>query len=418
MKQVKLIIAGAGSRGQTYSQYALKYPEKAKVIGVADPRDSHRNKMAEDHQIPKENIFLDWKDMAAKERFADAVIISTQDNMHTQPAIAFAKQGYDILLEKPMAQTAEECQQITDAVNEKPDRIFMVCHVMRYAYYTRKMKELLDSGAIGDIVSIQHMEPIGYWHFAHSYVRGNWRNEAESSPMLLAKSCHDLDWLHYIMESDCKSISSYGNLHYFHKGNRPEGAADRCLDCKHEKTCPYSAVKIYWRQMLEIDFNKEWLGNIVTYDLTKEGLEKALREGPYGRCVYNCDNDVCDHQVVNMLFENGKTASFTVTAFTSLETGRRTTLFGTKGEMYGDGKKISVFDYMTEETTTYDATPPEDMAMGGHDGGDFALMEQFVSALQQDSKDHILTGAKESLYSHLMVFDAEKARKGNCTINR
>lgn len=418
MKQVKLILAGAGCRGQNYSRYALEYPDQATVVGVAEPRKFQREQFTKDHEIASENIFCDWKEMAEKERFADAVIIATQDDMHTEPAIAFAKKGYDILLEKPMAPTADECKRIIDAVREKKDRIFAVCHVLRYTEYTQTLKKVLDEGAIGDIVSMQHLEPVGYWHFAHSFVRGNWRNEAESSPMLLAKACHDLDWVHYIMGSHCTSISSYGNLKHFKKECKPEGAGDRCTNCSIEKECPYSAIHLYIRLMMEKEKNTEWPVNVTTDDTTREGVMKALREGPYGRCVYNCDNDVCDHQVVNMLYEDGKTASLTVTAFTSLETGRRTSIFGTKGEIYGDSRYIKIYNYMTHKETVIDTQAEGGTILSGHGGGDFGLMRNFVTALQEKNNDLILTGPRESLDSHLMVFDAEISRTENKRVNR
>ncbi len=213
-KPIKLLIIGAGDRGNTYSQFAILHPELAKIVGVAEPRDFYRQRMVETHQIPPENVFVDWQEAADRDRFADAVIITTRDTLHEAPAIAFAELGYHILLEKPMAPTPEACQRIFEAVADK-DIIFAVCHVMRYTNYTRKLKELVDSGLIGDVINIQHLEPVGYWHFAHAFVRGNWRKESESAPILLAKSVHDLDWLCYIMGDRCVQVSSFGSFGIF-----------------------------------------------------------------------------------------------------------------------------------------------------------------------------------------------------------
>ena len=239
MKPVTVLIIGAGSRGALHADFALQHPEKMKVVGVAETRDFYRNQLAARHNISSEYVFNSWEEAAAKQRFADAVIISTQDNMHVEPAIAFARLGYHMLLEKPIAPDERGCRRVIKAV-EKYGIIFSVCHVLRYTAYTRKIREIIKEGKIGDIVNIQHLEPVGYWHQAHSFVRGNWRREDESSPMLLAKSCHDLDWIRFIMGVPCKKISSFGSLKHFRAEESPEDAADRCLDCKVEAKCPYS----------------------------------------------------------------------------------------------------------------------------------------------------------------------------------
>src|SRR5690349_12518075 len=211
MKPVKLLIVGAGSRGTGYAAYALEYPEEARVVAVAEPREFFRKRMAQKHQIEPANVVEDWRELAQRPKFADAVVIATPDALHMEPAVAFARKGYDILLEKPLAPDPQSCQRIIEAVQEQ-DVILAVGHVLRYTSYTQQVKKLLDSGLIGDIVSIQHLEPVGYWHQAHSFVRGNWRNEALSSFMLLAKSCHDIDWLRYLVGRPCVQVSSFGSL--------------------------------------------------------------------------------------------------------------------------------------------------------------------------------------------------------------
>ncbi|MGD9381940.1 MAG: Gfo/Idh/MocA family oxidoreductase, partial [Candidatus Thorarchaeota archaeon] len=220
MKPVELVIVGAGDRGTVYASYASENPDLAKVVGVAEPRDFYRQRMVEKHDIPRENVFTDWKDLSKKERFADAVVIATQDSMHLGPAIAFANKGYHMLLEKPMAPDEESCKEIVKAALD--NRIlFAVAHVLRYTSYTRKLKEIIDSGAIGEVISLHRLEPVGYWHQAHSFVRGNWRREDESSFMLLAKSCHDIDWIRHIVGKRCRAISSFGSLVHFREENKP-----------------------------------------------------------------------------------------------------------------------------------------------------------------------------------------------------
>ena len=412
MKPVLVLIVGAGSRGSTYAGYAQQHPEQMRVVGVAEPRAWHRNHLAQTYGIRAENIFSDWREAAKQERFADAVVIATQDAMHVEPAVAFAEKGYAMLLEKPLAPNLPDCERIVRAVKQN-GLIFAVCHVMRYTAYTRLLKQILDSGTIGEIVSMQHLEPVGYWHQAHAFVRGNWRNSAESSSMLLQKSCHDLDWIRHIMGQSCSKVSSFGSLKHFRASEKPEGAADRCLDCSVEASCPYSAKRIYAR------YSKGYTGwplNVLTPEPTPANIEAALRSGPYGRCVYACDNDVVDHQVVGFEFSGGQTASFTMTAFTQMRE-RQTRIFGTRGELSGDGRFVEVYDFLTEQTTTHDSQPSEASAMSAHGGGDYGLMQSFVAAVATGNQNLILSGPEESLESHRMVFAAEWSRQHNVVVS-
>lgn len=409
MKPVKILIVGAGQRGYGYAKYAKNNPQKAKVVGVAEPRDFHRERIQNEHNIPEKYVFKDWKQLREYEKFADAVIISTQDRMHKEPVEHFSGKGYNILLEKPMAESAENCKSIVNTVKSN-NIIFAVAHVLRYTPYTQKLKKIVKSGRIGDIVSIQRLEPIGYWHFAHSYVRGNWNKESESAPVLLAKSCHDLDWIRYFTESRCNRITSFGGLKHFRSEQKPSLAGDRCMECEIEKECPYSAKKIYLG-MYEQGVT-EWPVSYITGELSRETIIKALKEGPYGRCVYSLDNDVLDHQVVNMFFENGISSSFILTAFTPLD-HRKTRLFGTKGYIEGDGSEIKIYDFLTDSTEVIDTNASESGITGGHGGGDQGLMDAFISAVRNNDRTKILSGPEETLESHLMVFAAEQARKQN-----
>jgi len=404
----KILIIGAGERGRAYADYVAEHPDEGILVGVAEPRDYQRERMAQRHKIPTARVFRDWRDAAARERFADAVIIATQDRMHVEPACVFAQQGYAILLEKPMATSQEGCQTIAEAML-RTGVMFAVCHVLRYTPYTQRLKRVLDSGRIGDIISVQHLEPVGYWHQAHSFVRGNWRNETESSPMLLAKSCHDLDWMQYIIGARCKKVSSFGSLKHFRPENRPEGAADRCLDCAVSCQCPYSAVRLYTK-LLE-QGHTGWPLRVITNNISTEGVIEALRKGPYGRCVYACDNDVVDHQTVNMEFENGTTATFTMTAFTGLGYGRTTRIFGSRGEILGDSRSIRIMDFLTDEKEELHLNTASTNADGGHGGGDSGIMRRFLAAVAENDPEKITTGLAESYDSHALVFAAETARK-------
>jgi len=413
MKQVTYIVLGAGSRGTEYASYALKHPELAKVIAVAEPREDYRQLLVEQHHILLENATKDWHTLLERPKFADAVIIATPDRLHTEPAISLAEKGYHILLEKPMAPSEAECRQIVRAAL-KNQIIFSVCHVLRYTDYTQKLKEIIDSGMIGEIINIQQLEPVGYWHQAHSFVRGNWRNEKESSSMLLQKCCHDLDWLRYIMGAPCEAVHSFGSLRHFRKENMPPEAGDRCVECSYEPKCPYSAKKIYQKFLQQ--GRREWPLDVLTPDVTEDNVMDALQHGPYGRCVYACDNDVVDNQVVNLQFEGGRTASLTMTAFNEAS-GRKTRIFGTHGQLEGDGVIIRHFDFLTDTWQEFDTKPKEESAFSGHGGGDYRLMQQFITAVANAQQDLILSGPEETLESHLMVFAAERARRENRVVS-
>jgi len=405
------MLVGGGGRGTIYAQLLRELGGRAKLVGIAEPRDFFRQRIAKLHGVPAKNVTTDWRELAEREKFANAVIIATQDRMHLAPAVAFAKKKYHILLEKPLAPDLASCREVVAATREN-GVIFSVCHVLRYTEFTRKLKKILDAGTIGKIVSVQHLEPVGHWRFAHSFVRGAWRKEAESSPVLLAKSTHDLDWIRYIVDSPVKRVSSFGSLMFFKKENFPAGAAERCLDCKIEANCPYSAPRFY-RERLHAGKFDAYLES-VTGTPTEESLTASLRGGPYGRCVFACDNDVADHQVVNLEFENGATAAFTL-AGRSQFGDRRITVFGSLGEISGDGKNLSLFSYLKGTTEKIDVPAPH--VADRHGGGDFNLLESFVEAVRTGDTRGIVSGAEISLETHALAFAAESARKENCVVS-
>ncbi|HEY8657247.1 MAG TPA: Gfo/Idh/MocA family oxidoreductase [Candidatus Limnocylindria bacterium] len=405
-----LAIIGAGNRGRVYAGFAERHPEIARVVAIAEPRPFQRERLRALHGVPAERSFSSWEEPAALPRMADAVVIATADALHADVAAAFAARGYDLLLEKPMATTEDDCVRIVEAV-ERAGVILAVCHVMRYTPYTRALKALLAAGRIGELVSVQHLEPVGWWHQAHSYVRGNWRREDESTFMLMAKSCHDLDWLRYIVGRPWGRVSSFGGLTHFRPEARPDGAADRCLDCAVEADCAYSAKRFYL-ECLETPERRRWPLSVITDDLTVGGVQAALRDGPYGRCVYGCDNDVVDHQVVSIEFAGGVTAAFTMTAFAE-PAPRKTQLFGTRGSIDGDGRTIKVFDFLTRRTESIEVPAPET----GHSGGDDGVIAAFCHAVATRDGGTILSGPRESLETHRMVFAAERARRDGTVVS-
>ena len=407
-KQITAIVIGAGNRGRLYASYAERFPDHLKIVGVSDILESRKDAMGDKHGIPQEHRFGHYREVFEVPKFADVVIISTPDDKHIEPCLKAMELGYDVLLEKPAAQTEAECRQIL-AYTKKYNRIVAICHVLRYAPYFIALKHAVATGEIGELVNIQHMEPIQYAHMAHSYVRGNWRSEKATTPIILAKSCHDLDIIRWIVDKPCLTIAADGSLHLFKKENAPEGAPLRCTDgCPHESTCPYSAIDIYVTR-------KQHLG---VFDLKNrrdenEIMEKIKTTG-YGRCVYHCDNDQPDHYVSQMTFEDGKTASFTMDAFTPWG-GRRTRIMGTTGFIEGDGKTFTVYDFRSNKKKVWnmDVVDAEEYKGSGHGGGDFALVRDFIEAVATQDNNRLSSTIEASIESHIMGFAAEKSRKSN-----
>jgi predicted dehydrogenase len=404
---VRLAMVGAGNRGRQYADLAVA-TGRARVVAVAEPDPVRRASAMQMYGVPAHAAFADWAALAEVPRLADAAIVATQDRDHVGPAVALAGAGYHLLLEKPIAPTEEEAVAIVSAA-ERAGVHLAVCHVLRYTPLTRTVRGVLDAGRIGDLVSVQHLEPVGWWHFAHSYVRGNWRRADLASTMLLAKACHDVDWLQYVVGRPARRVSSFGGLFHFRPTQAPPGAATRCIECPVEDACAYSAVRLYRSCLGDPDMER-WPLSTVTDILTPEAVDQALREGPYGRCVYHSDNDALDHQVVTIEYEGGVTASLTVAAFTP-KADRKTRIMGTRGYLDTDGAAIRVYDFLTAtEETIHVGTGTDADAARGHGGGDSGLVDAFLTAITEADPSLIKSGPADSLESHRVVWAAERAR--------
>lgn len=407
-KAVTAITCGAGNRGNVYGGFAAAYPDQLDIIGVAEPIPYRNDKYAKTHKIANENRFNTWEDVFKRPKFADAIIISMPDNLHYAPCMKALEMGYDVLLEKPIAPTEKECRAIL-AMAKKTGRIVAVCHVLRYAPYFVKMRELIAAGAIGPVMSIQHLEPIEHTHMAHSYVRGNWHNSKETTPILLAKSCHDLDIIKWVIDKPSQEIIAMGDLKWFKSENAPAGSTARCTDgCKVERECPYSAIKEYverGKRISVLDIPAD------TKDKKALILER-LKTTNYGRCVYRMDNDQPDHYITNIRFKDGITANFSMEAFASYG-GRRTRVFGAMGDMEGDMTELVVTDFRTGKVTKLKpvAEDVEEYKNSGHGGGDWLLARDFVQAVAHQDPKMLTSTIDESIESHLMGFMAEKSRK-------
>ncbi|MDD4489277.1 MAG: Gfo/Idh/MocA family oxidoreductase [Paludibacter sp.] len=403
-KPVTVIIIGAGGRGNAYATYAKKYPNAMKIVGVSDINEKRREMMADAFNVKKENRFGDFSEVFKKPQLADAVVISTPDDVHYAPCMLALEKGYQVLLEKPIAPTEKECTDILAAA-KKHNRIVAVCHVLRYAPYFVALKQAVDSGVIGDVISVQHLEPILFDHMAHSYVRGNWHNSKKTTPIILAKSCHDLDIIRWIVGKPCTQISADGSLTYFKASRMPAGATAYCIDgCPHESTCPFSAVDIYVRR-------KRMLKVFDLPEVKDELIKEKLRTTNYGRCVFQCDNDQPDHYVANMVFDGDITASFSMEALTSYS-GRRTRIMGTKGDIVGDMTEFVITDFRSHKKTVWNKQVEELEAYkdAGHGGGDLGLVRDFIQAVGNNNPSVLSSTIDASVESHVMGFRAEESR--------
>jgi len=416
MKQVTIAILGAGNRGMNaYASFIKEKKDlgdKVKIVAVADRHEERINKFKAEHQIPEEFCFRSAEELLAQPKLADGIIVATQDQQHLPHCMAALAKGYDVLLEKPIATTAEDCLTIA-AEAKRLGRKVMVCHVLRYTVFYQTIKNMLASGKIGEVVSIEANEDVGYWHQAHSFVRGNWRNSDSSGPMILTKSCHDMDLLSWLMNKKCAKISSFGDLFYFREEKAPAGATKRCFDgCQVKETCPYDAEKIYITGSLGIQNDSLFPSNTFVVNPTEEKVREALETGPYGRCVFHCDNNVVDHQVVNASFEDGSTASFTMCAFGNA--GRNIKIMGTLGYLYTqDFGNVIVMKEHGLNGEKYECVDIRTLTddFSGHGGGDSVLLEDFVNLLHDETYTNTtMTTLEDSLQSHLMAFAAESSR--------
>lgn len=398
-KSIKAVTLGAGNRGNIYGNYAIAYPDQLDIVGVAEPINIRNERYAATHNIKDKYRFNTWEDVFERPKFADAIIITTPDILHYDPCMKALEMGYDVLLEKPIAPTEKECKDILEMA-QKSNRIVAVCHVLRYAPYFQKLHSLIQDGAIGKLISLQHFEPIQHVHMSHSYVRGNWHDSKATTPIILAKSCHDLDIMRWLVDSPCERINAFGDLTWFKIENAPEGSTERCIDgCAVEKQCPYSAKRIYydkqtWLQHFDLPENP---------DNHPEAIMQYLRSSNYGRCVYRMENDQPDHYVMNLKFKNGVTATFSMEAFTSYH-GRRTRVMGSMGDIVGDMESFIYTDFRTGEQQRWSHSSDS------HGGGDWRLVSDFLAAVDSRDPNMLTSTIDASVESHLMGFEAEKSR--------
>lgn len=398
----KIAIIGYGARGHIYANY-IKSSKDLKIIAVIDNDETKLNKARRDYKDIETFNNIDMFISLPKK--ADAVLVCSPDSDHFYHSKLCLEAGFDLLLEKPISNSFDECLRLNE-IAKLNDKSVIVSHVLRYTVFYQKIKEIIESGEIGRVVHIHQSEDVGYWHYAHSFVRGNWRNDNTSAPMILAKCCHDTDIISWLIGKNCLSVSSIGNLMHFKKESAPQGAAKRCTECKIADSCCYNAVKFYIN-------NKDWMPLIFEENATDEIIEESLKTSPYGICVFHCDNNVVDHQVVNMQYEDDITASLTMIAF-SEDVNRKIHIYGTYGEITADfnDKKIQVNIFQKRKYTIDITELTNDFS--NHGGGDNRLMDDFVKVLNGKSNECIgISAIENSIQSHLIAFAAEKSRLSN-----
>lgn len=399
----RLILIGAGQRGMIYARYAYQCG-LADFAALAEPDEERRQAAAEALFVSPKNSYASAEALFERGKIADAAIIASMDKDHFAQAMTALDLGYDLLLEKPISPDPKECLMIERKAAQAGRRV-AVCHVLRYAPFFMALKALIDGGELGRVVSIQHNENIGNWHMAHSFVRGNWRNSAVSSPIIMQKSCHDMDLLVWLTGSRAGKLSSFGDLHYFKEENAPKGSGERCLFCKVADSCRFDARKMY------LPLAGSWPSAMLSLDQSEDGLLEALRTGPYGRCVYRCDNNVCDHQVMNILFENGITATFNLSAFTN-RMARTMKIMCEDGEIRASEheNRIEVIRFAPHSRAPEELRVIEPAGVdGGHGGGDAGLMNAFFRMLKSTDAQ-LETLISRSVESHYMAAAAEEAR--------
>lgn len=403
-----IAILGMGNRGHIYAYHFTK--AGAKIVAVCDLNESVLENVQKKYNVDKSMCFTSDKEFFSKGKIADGLIIATQDRDHYEHALAAIDLKYDILLEKPVSPFYEECKDIYEKAKEK-GVLIMVSHVLRYSAYYDRIKKIIDSGEIGDVVSMMQIENVGYWHYSHSYVRGNWRNEEKSGPSILTKTCHDLDMIYYLTGKKALTVSSIGTRKAFVSENKPEGAPKYCLDgCPIAKECPYHVNKVYLYPTLHslpmMILNKRLITQKPKASM--KDFREALKTSPYGRCVYQCDNDVMENQMTELKLEDGVNATLHMAAHSNM-CYRHIRISGTKGEIIGNdiSGKFSVKIFAGRKYKVRFGA----LAAASHVGGDKGIAQDFLTLIETRKPTSRLSLIGETLESHVNAFAAEISRK-------
>lgn len=402
---MNIAVLGCGSRGRTYARIASSMPDRYKITAACDLIPVRAGIVAALNETGTPTFEND-EDFFRAGKLADLVIIATQDRDHYGHALRAIDLGYDVLLEKPAATTLADCEDIHRRAVEKNVRIGL-CFVLRYTPFYQAVKSVIDSGRLGRIVSMHASEGVEPFHQAHSFVRGHWRKTGDASPMILAKCCHDTDLLCWFADSEIENLRSYGKLDHFLKSQSPPDAPARCTDgCPHAGSCAYDSHHYITKK-------RSWLRMILdgAESASDEQIMDFIRSSPWGRCVYHCDNDVVDHQVIAGEMKNGISITFSMTAFNC---GRSLEIFGTKGSLKGGdawkdagAQELSYRDHATGEKEEIVLDRSTEAGYQGHGGGDYGLINSLDHMF--GAKGTLLPGL-DGLAGHRFALLAEQSR--------
>lgn len=404
---VKVAILGLGSRGATtYGDYLITLND-VKISAICDIDKDKLNFYQNKYHVEKKDCFLNSEDFFKAGKLADILIIATMDQDHYSQAMKALDLKYHLLLEKPIALNLKQCLDIENKAL-KNNLYVVVCHVLRYSLFYKKIKEIVNSKILGNIININTTENVGYWHQAHSFVRGNWNNSNKTSPMILQKCCHDFDILNWIIDKKPLNVSSFGSLSLFKKENVPKDSSNYCYDCKIQNNCPYNAVK-YYVDSIKNDKDLGWPYDVVVLNPTKDKVLAAIKNGPYGRCVYECDNNVVDHQIVNIQYEDNITATHTMCAF-SKDCYRDIKIFATRGDLIANtlNNTIIYHTFVDNKEFVIDVSKLTN-DLSGHMGGDKLMINELLKLINKETSQ-LDSSIEKSVLSHVIAFAAEKSR--------
>lgn len=404
---VKVAILGLGSRGATtYGDYLITLND-VKISAICDIDKDKLNFYQNKYHVEKKDCFLNSEDFFKAGKLADILIIATMDQDHYSQAMKALDLKYHLLLEKPIALNLKQCLDIENKAL-KNNLYVVVCHVLRYSLFYKKIKEIVNSKILGNIININTTENVGYWHQAHSFVRGNWNNSNKTSPMILQKCCHDFDILNWIIDKKPLNVSSFGSLSLFKKENAPKDSSNYCYDCKIQNNCPYNAVK-YYVDSIKNDKDLGWPYDVVVLNPTKDKVLAAIKNGPYGRCVYKCDNNVVDHQIVNIQYEDNITATHTMCAF-SKDCCRDIKIFATRGDLIANtlNNTIIYHTFVDNKEFVIDVSKLTN-DLSGHMGGDKLMINELLKLINKETSQ-LDSSIEKSVLSHVIAFAAEESR--------
>lgn len=415
-KKLWTVVVGYGNRGQVYADYSLEEPEELGIAAIVDPNDFKLQEAKERYGLGDDSLFHSFDEFADSGITCDFVINATMDQYHYETAMQILSAGYDMLMEKPIVPNAKQLRDIDNLAKAKGAKVF-VCHVLRYAPFYRRIKELINAGAIGSIMTMEMNEHVCFAHYLASYVRGKWNSESNcGSGFILAKSCHDFDLMCWLNNASApQRVASFGNRSQFIPENAPEGATEFCYQCKHEKGCPYSAIDQYMNKNIMPFLVWDRLNKPLD-DITDEEKMEFLKHDIYGKCAYTCGGDIVDRQNAIVSFENGSVATFNLVAG-SMKAGRFLHVVGTMGEIDGvlENDEFTLRTYSKEEffgkEENFSLNPINNAKFGGHNGGDYAIMHDLIRYLNGDRSSVSITSIEDSINGHLTIFAAEQARK-------